>query len=238
MIKNIFTYWTKKKPDLIRKLDSILARACLENGYVLHQIDDFNLKEYIDIGENFNELSYLVDKSDYVRVKLLRKYGGLWLDSDVLILRDLNEIFESIDLKGSFFTGFFKRGSILGFNNAVLGSLPDSDFYKEWEERNELMLLSGENICYKSPFGMKFLNERRKAIYENMFVVDALFSGIEIFPFNNRPMSDKVALSILARNPPIVHFGGCNYLNFEQLGNQEKENAPIWKLVKESIYFT
>lgn len=237
MIKNIFTYWTGEKPNLIEQLDSILVRTCLENGYVLHQINDSNLKEYIDIGKNFNELSYLVDKSDYVRVKLLKKYGGLWLDSDVLILRDLNHVFDSIESGDCFFTGFFRRGRIIGFNNAILGSVVNSNFYKEWEQRNELMLESGENTCYKSPFGMTFLNERRDYILKNMFVINALSSGIEILPFRNNPISNRVALSISNRNPPMVHFGGCNYISFGKLNDQEKENSALWGLIKSSLYF-
>lgn len=55
-------------------------------------INDDNVKNYIDIHNRFFELKSNF-KSDIIRYFVLHKYGGIWLDADIIIIKNLNEIY-------------------------------------------------------------------------------------------------------------------------------------------------
>lgn len=75
--------------------NSILAHA---NGHHVNLITMKNLSEYIDLPEAVvnkrqKGLFSLTHYSDHIRFALLAKYGGLWIDSTMLLTDDLPEEF-------------------------------------------------------------------------------------------------------------------------------------------------
>lgn len=91
-VKRIWVMWCQginKAPDLVRKCVSILEQK--SKGYTITLLDKDNYRDYVDIP------SYITDKfehgkisianySDVIRMTLLYKYGGFWIDSTVLLL--------------------------------------------------------------------------------------------------------------------------------------------------------
>ena len=61
-------------------------------GFELVLISDKNVSEYIDVPTKYWKLAHNF-KSDIVRFFILHKYGGIWLDTDIIILKNLNETF-------------------------------------------------------------------------------------------------------------------------------------------------
>lgn len=47
-----------------------------------------SIKEWLEVHDAFYELDF-VEQSDYLRIELLHKYGGFWLDADVVCLNPL-----------------------------------------------------------------------------------------------------------------------------------------------------
>lgn len=65
-------------------------------------------------------------RADYIRVYLLREFGGLWLDTDVIVLRPL-QIFTSLLAQHEFVGyGFFHGEDRV--TNAIMASLPRGEF--------------------------------------------------------------------------------------------------------------
>jgi len=104
----IWGYW-ENKPGKTRPeyLD-----ICLEtfNNYNIYTfkiiiLNEKSVYDYLpDLREDINNFS-LAHKSDYIRVKLLYTYGGIWLDIDTIVMRNLMPIVSKLN-EGFDFVGF------------------------------------------------------------------------------------------------------------------------------------
>lgn len=130
MERTVWMYWTGKKPDLIQKLANKVNKNS-NNGknYILRYLNDTTIKDYIDIPEWFYRLK-AAHKADYVRVKLLRKYGGIWLDADTVVLNNMNKLFSYLEGDKK---GFFIIENDFNLCNGVFGSKANTELMKEWE---------------------------------------------------------------------------------------------------------
>lgn len=81
-------------PELVRRcIESIYEHA---NGHPVNLVTQYNLDSYIDIPSIFkerlnNKEMRLAHFSDVLRIYLLEKYGGLWLDATIFCKKDLPE---------------------------------------------------------------------------------------------------------------------------------------------------
>jgi hypothetical protein len=104
---HLFTYWEtpkgSKKPGYIDVCEETIWKHCSKH-FTVHHLTPDNLKEFLpDLPKKISALRYnknpahtIVAKSDYIRAALLYEYGGVWLDSDTLVLRDFEEIFNAL----------------------------------------------------------------------------------------------------------------------------------------------
>jgi hypothetical protein len=84
----IWTYWEGGSSALVDLCLKRINESCLKSSTFEHiHLDSKNLKDYLDDIERHNCFceKYPALKSDIIRLSLLKKYGGLWLDSTVLI---------------------------------------------------------------------------------------------------------------------------------------------------------
>lgn len=125
----VWTYWENKGG---RTEPYSHIKLCFETmkkhfgNYNFIILDANTIKQYLpDIRNDLNDL-LIAQKVDYYRVALLQKYGGIWIDADTIVLKNLDEIFDKLD-NGYDFTGFGCTGKIC-FNgypdpsNGVMGS--------------------------------------------------------------------------------------------------------------------
>lgn len=83
----------KKMPEMIYKCYQLLQKY--SNGHSVHLITQENFNQYIEIPETI--LDKLQNKnitftflSDFIRVSLIAKYGGVWIDSTYWVTQPLN----------------------------------------------------------------------------------------------------------------------------------------------------
>jgi ferredoxin len=79
----------------------------LSNNFNMIKLDQNNIIDYIpEIKEKKHILDKLIiaHRVDYYRVLLLNKYGGLYLDADIIVLNDLKDIIDK--LKENDYIGF------------------------------------------------------------------------------------------------------------------------------------
>ena len=127
-----------------------LTKKHLKN-YNVVILDSTTIKLFLNnIRSDFENLE-TAQKVDYYRVALLHKYGGIWLDADIIIMKNLDEIFEKID-EGYDFVGFGCTGNKCdyGYNrpsNWVMASRPNGILMKKYLEKlDEKLNIRDKNI--------------------------------------------------------------------------------------------
>ncbi len=78
------------------------------------------------------------------RVYLLHRFGGVWLDADVIVLNDFSAI--SSKLESYQFVGSENGND--GITNAFMGARPDSDFMRRYWSRVSSRLDEGLNLSW------------------------------------------------------------------------------------------
>lgn len=131
--RNIWVYWeninrTKYPTHIKLCLDTI--KKHLGTKYNLVILNEKSIKEYLpDVRKDFDNLK-VAQKVDYYRIALLYKYGGIWLDADIIMMSDLEPIFRKLD-EGYDYVGFGCTGSQCSNgkfkpSNWILGARPQS----------------------------------------------------------------------------------------------------------------
>jgi hypothetical protein len=134
--KYIFTYWENKngrtEPYTHIKLCFETMQKYLGNNpkYNFIILNEKTIRNYLSDCRSDMDSLLIAQKVDYYRVALLKKYGGVWLDADTIVMRDFDEIFDKLDKLGFDFIGFGCTGEIC-FNgypdpsNSVMASKPN-----------------------------------------------------------------------------------------------------------------
>jgi FkbM family methyltransferase len=93
----IWQYWETKghKPAFIDGLHEIARRNA---GVEVVLVTPETLPRYLpDIPGEIFQIAELAHKADMIRTMLIMRHGGMWLDSDAIVLRKLDWIFDLLD---------------------------------------------------------------------------------------------------------------------------------------------
>lgn len=85
-------------------------------------------------------LLHFAHKADVLRIEVLMKYGGVYLDMDVICLKPFKELFNYDFVMGV--------ESEEGLCNAVMLSRPDSEFLKIWYEEYRSFRSKGRDVYW------------------------------------------------------------------------------------------
>jgi hypothetical protein len=129
-MNNVYLYWVGNEYKLIKILKNLIyLHSTNGQGYKVNLINDKNIKDYINyLPDNFYKLSP-VHQADVARVCILCDKGGLWLDSDTIIVDKLDDLFDIINNKDGF---FIKEGKLIC--NGIFGTKPNTNIMKEWKD--------------------------------------------------------------------------------------------------------
>ena len=120
---NIFLYWIGTEYKLIKILRNIIyLHSTNGNGYNVHFINHENINSYVDKLPDFFYNLLPANQADYVRIYVINKYGGIWLDSDTLVVDKLDELFNFLVIQD----GFFVKHHTGTLCNGVFGSKPNT----------------------------------------------------------------------------------------------------------------
>lgn len=110
MNRIIWQYWETRgsKPGFV---DGLLAIARRNSGCQVVQVTPETLPEYLqDLPADILRIEELAHKADMIRTMLVARHGGMWLDSDAIVLDDLTWLFDLLD--DSEFIGFNNGGRL------------------------------------------------------------------------------------------------------------------------------
>jgi len=179
MERNVFIYWTGKEPSLILLLRDIMRKHSNEGkNYNLIHINDDNLTDFIEVPTYFEKL-LPAHKADYIRVQVLHNRGGIWLDSDTLVMSDLSSLFKIIEKHNGFF--ILENNQILW--NGVFGTKSKTPLMVEWKKRMENTFAKKEEKILWAEVGCLMLDKmaRETKLFNNYVV----FKGLDtVYPVN------------------------------------------------------
>lgn len=92
--QNVFLYWEGKRNEIIDKCERIIEERCI--NFDIIKVDDNNINEYIEIPSYVLEKRNPKIKSLFIKCALLNKYGGTWIDSDLVLMKNLETIIEPL----------------------------------------------------------------------------------------------------------------------------------------------
>lgn len=176
---NVFLYWTGEKYKLIEILrNMIYLHSTNGHGYKVHFINDKNINKYLDIlPEYFYEL-LPAHQADFLRVELIYKYGGIWLDSDILVIDNLDYFFDIINKTNGFF--ILENGNTVC--NGFWGSKSGTDLVFKWRKNMiNILNLKKSKIKWRE-IGSDILKElQNDKSFDNYKIINGLDN---VYPVN------------------------------------------------------
>lgn len=232
-MRKIFLYWIEKEFKLISILRNLIyLHSKNGKGYEVNLITDDNIKEYIkEIPIYFNNMNPS-QKADFVRVNVICDYGGIWLDSDTLVLNSLDSLFDLIEKKN----GFFIKENNVSLINGVFGSRPNTEIMKKWKLKiRELIDCKKEKLRWTELGSsiLKNIYNSDKTLYDNY----EIFQGLDnIYPVNwincvkefiDEPYENYK--TIIREYQPLIVLVNSVYKKLENKSDQEIlcGNMPI-----------
>jgi hypothetical protein len=216
---NIFLYFVGREYKLVSILQNLIYLHSTNGiGYNVICLTDKNLKDYIkDIPDYFYNLCPS-HKAYFIRVNVICEHGGIWLDSNVLILNSLDSLFDLIETKNGFF---------IKENNSVFGSKPHTELMIKW--RSEITNILDSNQENNSCSGCIIL---QNIIYDkipDLFNDYNIFDGMsDLYPVNTdnciSEFIDKTYdnyKTIIREYQPIIVLSNSIHRKLENLTEKE-----------------
>lgn len=126
----IWMYWEnhndRKTPDYIR----LCWKTIINNNrssFNIKILNEHTVEEYLPgITAKIGVLNEIAHKADYIRFQLLAKFGGIWLDSDFIALRNFEPILPLIKKNGFVCNAYLHKSGkffpIINFLGAEVGN--------------------------------------------------------------------------------------------------------------------
>lgn len=99
MKRKIWQFWDNPPgqtdpPAYIKLCQETVHKHCSVD-FDIHLITTKNVKQFLpNISDVFFQISQINNKSNYLRYMLLREYGNIWLDVDLILFRNLKPMFD------------------------------------------------------------------------------------------------------------------------------------------------
>lgn len=107
--KIVWTYWHNAELPLVVER-CIQGWRKLNPEYTVHVLHADNLGDFIDdIPATLSQLN-VAKQTDWIRLELLHKYGGIWLDSSTILTQPLNWVESERQSNGAEFVGYYIDG--------------------------------------------------------------------------------------------------------------------------------
>ena len=167
--KKIWLYWEDDEiPNLIKLCYKSIIKQC--NGYEVVLLNRSTILDYIDLPTLSDEIP-LANKSDLIRLELLVKYGGIWMDASVFLTQSMDWILNRIKDHDTFL--FYSDECTLDFSNPIPESWfivcpKNNKFIIDWRDEFKK--------CITSLYPKEYYNEIKfnKEIIQNLTVPDYL----------------------------------------------------------------
>lgn len=154
--------------------------------------------------------------SDYVRVKVLYQYGGIYLDTDMEIIKDITPLLDC-DL----FLGY-ENSSVMSFG--IVGVIPKHIVFKKFLEfyQNEIWISSLYIVTgiltkiLKEEYGEENLENNKIKIYPREY----------FYPYNH---DEEFTKECIKENTYAIHWWGKSWGKNPKVYFLKYKHLPFWK---------
>lgn len=172
--KKIWIYWESASdiPEIVKISVDRVRHYCPDYEVIFLNID--TLDEYIDIPQLPDSLP-VANKSDFIRLKLLEKFGGVWMDASIILNDGLGWVLDKLTDHDAF-TFFSDECTMNPLNpiteNWFIVAPKESQFIKDW--------LTEFSSCIFSDSPTDYYNDIKndKSIVQNLSLPDYLLCYI------------------------------------------------------------
>jgi hypothetical protein len=223
----IFVYWENKikgkTPDIIKKCYKIMDEKL--NNIIF--VDQNNIHNYINNYKlvDCSKIKHIAQKVDYYRSVILYHNGGMWIDSDTIVLRNFNDLIEN----------FISSGLEVGcdtseLNNNVINiqyliAKKESNIIKKWMLECENIILSNKHFGWSdlggkllgSIYNKYFNNQKIFKIPTNFRVTTGYKNYMKYYSTEKKEINDFFNLIKLNQPYTVCLYGTFMYnLNIEK----------------------
>ena len=135
----IWTFWdSDNQPEFVKK--SIESWRKFSPDFTINVVTPNTLSKYLpEVDFSSKKADFIQRTSDFVRVHLVAKYGGIWSDASVVATRSHNWIIHEQQSRGfEFFSYMNPRDQTLPqfpvVANWFFASIPGGNFIKKWRD--------------------------------------------------------------------------------------------------------
>lgn len=148
----IWAFWTgPTQPELIRR--------CFENwhamcpGFEIRILDEQSALQYLDGIPAALDQASAPKRADWVRVELLRRHGGIWLDASTILTTSLDWTIEAQARTQSDYVGFYLEqftsdAAYPVVENWFMAAPPGSPFIEDLQHEFTTRVVPGSNAQY------------------------------------------------------------------------------------------
>lgn len=168
-------YGEKKKPKLVR--DCIASWKKHLSDYQIIEWNETNS----DLSHPFVKEMYKKKKwafvSDYIRLQKIYEFGGIYLDTDMMVLKNFEEFIDNECFAGAEDADFI--------NVAVIGACAGNQFIRECKEVYDSLIIEKDRNLGEITIP-KLVTKKFRDLYSYNYKFDEIiaFEGIKIYPFN------------------------------------------------------
>ena len=148
--KIIWIYWHSADniPEVVKICIERIRFFCPD--YKINILNESNVSDFIDLPEVPKDLPIAI-VADLIRLMLLEKYGGVWMDSSIFLNEDLGWVYSEIDNHDAFV--FYSDECTLDESNPVTENWfiiapENSKFIKCWLKEFSACIFSGNPTAY------------------------------------------------------------------------------------------
>jgi hypothetical protein len=179
----LWTYWHSGEPPLV-------VRRCLTSwqahnpGYVVNLVTEQNLSQFVDMKEVPAAFAHTwpARQSDWLRLYLLYRYGGIWLDASIFLTGPIDWLIETQARDGSEYVGFYLERAT---------SRADCPIIDSW--------------CMAAPIGSRFVRNWYRELTDRAM---ALGDQAYLDELASRRVLDKIVQKLTDPAYLIIHVTG------------------------------
>ena len=239
--RNVFIYWVGKEYTLISVLRNLMyLHSSSGKGYKVNFITDKNIHEFVkDIPKYFHTM-HPAHQADFVRVNVICEHGGIWLDSDTIVLDSLDSIFDWVETK----SGFFIKENNEIMLNGVFGSKPNTQLMMKLRKEMIEALDNKQGNIELSEIGCNMLQtiyNANPSLYDDYIILNGLEN---VYPAKYDTCENEFLLkpydnykTLVREFQPFIVLANSVYTQIQNMTEQEilQGNMPLNYFISKSF---
>jgi hypothetical protein len=182
----IWRYWEGNQPDYIKRLANQPQK--FSNGEIIY-LNNRTVGKYVQLPRKVFTLKTIAHRADIIRSALLHNYGGIWLDADIVVVKDIDFLFE--DVEGDYSMVSYNEAAALStqwrLRVGVLAAKKGCPVIGQWHQ-NQLHVLKNQYWYNWTTFGADALNKAALGLAEQFPIKVYNINTIEPIHWKNQQL--------------------------------------------------